>query len=269
MDSIRASANTQRLFITLIAVISALAWLALWLSGSSPYGAYLHSHGAAHADHSMHAGHAMATIENPFTLALLFALGWLLMTVAMMLPTSIPLLGIFFAITKRKRNQALLMSLAILGYLTVWLGFGILAYGGVRFVYKLGEYSPFLQSNAALLGAGALILAGLFQFSSLKYKCLDKCRSPFSFVTQHWKGGNEILQSFSLGAHHGIFCVGCCWALMLLMFPLGAANIGWMLVLGALMAIEKNVSWGRRFAKPLGVALLAIGLAVGLKSFLF
>src|SRR4030095_6918221 len=111
VDPIRASANTQKLFIILIAVISALAWLALWLSGSSPYGAYLHSHGTA--GHSMHAGHAMATIENPLALAVLFALGWLLMTVAMMLPTSIPLLGIFFAITKRKRNQALLISLAI------------------------------------------------------------------------------------------------------------------------------------------------------------
>lgn len=266
LEVIEATATTQKLFVVLIAVISALAWIALWLSGSSPYGAYLHSHSSP-GDHSMHAGHAMATIESPLTLAVLFALGWLLMTVAMMLPTSIPLLGIFFAITKRKRNQALLMSLAIFGYLSVWLGFGLLAYEGVHLIYKLGEYSPFLQSNAALLGAGALILAGLFQFSSLKYKCLDKCRSPFSFVTQHWTGRNEKLQSFWLGAHHGIFCVGCCWALMLLMFPLGAANIGWMLVLGALMAIEKNVSWGRKFAKPLGVALLAIGLFVGLKSF--
>jgi predicted metal-binding membrane protein len=257
VDSIRAIANTQKLFISLIAVISVLAWLALWLSGSSPYGVYFHSHGSAHAGHEMHAGHAMATIENPLALAALFALGWLLMTVAMMLPTSIPLLGIFFAITKKKRNQWVLTSLAILGYLTVWLGFGLLAYSGVRLIYKLGD--PYLQSNASLLGAGALILAGLFQFSSLKYKCLDKCRSPYSFVTAHWTGRNERLQSFWLGAHHGIFCVGCCWALMLLMFPLGAANIAWMLVLGALMAIEKNVSWGRRFAKPLGVVLLVIG----------
>ena len=267
-----ATATTQKLFIGLIALISALAWLGLWVSGSSPYGAYLHGHGgasgSAHAAHSMHGAHGMASIESPFALAMLFAVGWLLMTVAMMLPTSIPLLGVFFAITKKKRNQMLLMSLAIFGYLTVWLGFGFLAYGGVQLVYKLGEYTPSLQSNASLIGAGTLILAGLFQFSSLKYKCLDKCRTPFSFVTEHWTGRNERMQSFWLGAHHGIFCVGCCWALMLLMFPLGAANVGWMLLLGALMAIEKNVSWGRKFGKPLGVVLLVLGLVVGLKPLL-
>ena len=102
------------------------------------------------------------------------------------------------------------------------------------------------------------MLAGVYQFTPLKYRCLDKCRSPLSFITEHWRGRNERVQSLWLGVHRGIFCVGCCWSLMLLMFAVGAGNIGWMLVLGMVMAIEKNMPWGRRLGKPLGVLLLAL-----------
>jgi predicted metal-binding membrane protein len=82
---------------------------------------------------------------------------------------------------------------------------------------------------------------------------------------QHWHGVRHGLNAFLLGAHHGLFCVGCCWALMLLMFAFGAGSLGWMLLLAAVMAVEKNVSWGRRISRPLGVALLAWAalLAVG------
>ena len=84
------------------------------------------------------------------------------------------------------------------------------------------------------------MLAGLYQFTPLKYACLDKCRSPLSFITEHWRGSHERTQAFRLGVHHGLFCIGCCWSLMLLMFAVGVGNLGWMLVLGALMAIEKT-----------------------------
>lgn len=101
------------------------------------------------------------------------------------------------------------------------------------------------------------MVAGLFQFSRLKYHCLDKCRTPLGFIVQHWRGRAPRRDAFLLGAHHGVFCVGCCWAIMLLMFVVGTGNVGWMLVLGALMAIEKNTAWGRRLSLPLGFVLLA------------
>ncbi len=104
-----------------------------------------------------------------------------------------------------------------------------------------------------------LILAGVYQFTPLKYYCLDKCRSPMSFILGHWHGYAEAQQAFALGAHHGLFCVGCCWSLMLLMFAVGVGSLGWMLVLSVVMAIEKNMPWGRRLSVPLGVALLAWG----------
>jgi predicted metal-binding membrane protein len=110
-----------------------------------------------------------------------------------------------------------------------------------------------------LIGAATLILAGGFQFSRLKYRCLEKCRAPLSFVTEYWRGRAERRNAFWLGIHHGVFCVGCCWALMLLMFGVGVGNVAWMLGLGALMAAEKNLPWGRKLTAPLGVALIGLG----------
>jgi predicted metal-binding membrane protein len=109
---------------------------------------------------------------------------------------------------------------------------------------------------------GFLALAGAYQFSSLKYHCLDKCRSPLLFETEHWHGTNERRDSLLLGLHHGAFCIGCCWALMLLIFAVGAGSIGWMLALAAVMAAEKNLSWGRYVSKPLGVGLLLWASAI-------
>ena len=110
--------------------------------------------------------------------------------------------------------------------------------------------------------------AGIYQFTPLKYHCLDKCRSPFSFISAHWSGGNESAQSLRLGLDHGLFCVGCCWTLMLLMFGVGAGNLGWMLLLGGVMAVEKNMPWGRRLSSPLGVFLVGCGGLVTILHFL-
>ena len=83
-----------------------------------------------------------------------------------------------------------------------------------------------------------------------------------SFITEHWHGQHETREAFTLGVHHGLFCVGCCWSLMLLMFAVGAGSLGWMLVLGAVMAAEKNLPWGEQMSKPLGLALLIGGVAI-------
>jgi len=112
-----------------------------------------------------------------------------------------------------------------------------------------------------IVGTGALVVAGLYQFSALKDRCLEQCRSPFSFLMEKW-GDDLKRRALSLGARHGLFCLGCCWSLMLLMLPLGASNIAWMLLLGAVMAAEKNAPWGREMSKPLGVVLLLLAAVV-------
>jgi predicted metal-binding membrane protein len=106
------------------------------------------------------------------------------------------------------------------------------------------------------IGAAVLAGAGLFQFSALKYRCLEQCHTPFGFVVARWHGRSPSREAFRLGLEHGLFCVGCCWALMLVMFVVGVGSLGWMLVLAAAMAAEKNLSWGRHLRTPLGLGLI-------------
>ena len=124
--------------------------------------------------------------------------------------------------------------------------------------------SEWLVANVWVIGAAILAIAGGYQFTELKYRCLDKCRAPLGFVIEHWRGAGEKSQALLLGVRHGAFCVGCCWCLMLLMFAVGSANIGWMLVLGAVMAAEKNLPAGRRLATPIGAVLLLAALWLAL-----
>ena len=130
------------------------------------------------------------------------------------------------------------------------------------FVHRFVESNAWLHANVWLIAALTLLSAGAYQFAPLKYSCLTKCRSPQSFVLQHWRGGSEKLQALRLGLHHGFFCVGCCWSVMLLMFAFGLGSLVWMLVLAAVMGIEKNVQWGRRLTAPLGIVLLSAGLTL-------
>ena len=129
-------------------------------------------------------------------------------------------------------------------------------------MHRALDRNLWLQANTWVFGAAPLLAAGAFQFTALKYRCFDKCRAPLSFVMQYWHRGTGDGQALLLGAHHGAFCVGCCWALMLLMFAVGTGNIGWMLVLAAVMAIEKKSPWGRKISAPLGVTLLAWGALI-------
>ena len=227
-----------------------LTWITLLVWEKSPYGRYLNHQELADLDLG-------ALYQASF-----YVVGWCLMLVAMMLPTSLPLVEMFRRLTRQRSDHHLLVTLLICGYLAVWLGFGIVAHIFDWGLHELVEVVPYLLANAWIFGAAVLILAGAFQFSSLKYRCLDKCRAPLSFLSQHWRGSAQSTRAFLLGAHHGLFCIGCCWALMLLMFAVGTGNVGWMMGLGAIMAIEKNVTWGRRLSAPLGIGLLAWGVSI-------
>ena len=243
------SARNDRLFLGLLVALIALAWLSLWVWGQSPYGRYL--------DHQ-----ALTEVTSEdVRLVVFFVGGWTLMISAMMLPTTLPLIALFRTIISDRSNKLTLVGLLATGYLAVWIGFGVLVHIADLGVHEGAEQVRWLNSNDWVIGTGTLILAGAYQFTPLKYHCLDKCRSPFSFIAGRWRGGNELVQSFRLGVDHGIFCVGCCWTLMLLMFGVGAGNLGWMLVLGSVMAIEKNMPWGRKLSAPLGLVLIGSGLA--------
>ena len=246
--------NDRRFFTILVGALIVLAWLALWVWGQSPYGRFL-SH--------EHLGDVR--LEDG-ALLFVFVAGWVLMTVAMMLPTSLPLVILFRTLVRQRPDRTRLVLLLIIGYLGVWTLFGVGVHLGDWALHQAAERSTWLQANAWVPGAVTLVLAGLYQFSPLKYYCLDKCRSPLSFIVEHWRGHHERAQALWLGVHHGIFCLGCCWTLMLLMFAVGVGNLGWMLALGTVMAIEKNLLRGRRLSMLLGMLLIAWGLVLALGS---
>jgi len=250
-----SASHHRRVFVPTLAVLVALAWLALWAWARSPYGRYL-DHGdwtALGPVASLCSAIPGGAVVVP---AALSAAAWMLMTTAMMLPTTLPLFDAFDRIAAGRADRLQLLVLLALGYMAAWGSFGLVAHGLHALLLSWVASVPALTWHSWLIGAATIAIAGAFQFSKLKHRCLEKCRTPLSFVIEHWRGRDQARHAFALGAHHGLFCVGCCWALMLLMFAVGTGSLGWMLMLAAAMAIEKNVSWGRRLSAPLGVALL-------------
>jgi len=245
---LRVPARDRAVLVALVTMLAATAWLGLWMWDASPYRRYLR--------HDSPAG-----LGTPLELGL-FVVGWALMIVAMMLPTVIPLLATFRALVNGRRRPGLLVGLAIVGYVVTWAAFGLVAWVGDRGVHAAVDAVPWLAANPRMILAATLVSAGAYQFSTLKYRCLDECRSPLGFILNRWQGRAERREAFQLGVAHGLFCVGCCWSLMLVMFAVGMGSVAWMLAIGAIAAVEKNVTWGRRLGRPLGVVLLLAGLLV-------
>jgi predicted metal-binding membrane protein len=252
-------AGLRRGAVAILAALIVFSWGVLWLWGKGPYGRYL-EHGSW-LDPGPAAALCRALPAGPVIVPLAFyAGGWLLMTAAMMLPAMLPLLDRFERIVQERRERRRLVVLAVTGYLVVWAGFGVAAHLADRALHGLAQRSPLLSLNGWAVGALILLTAGGFQFSRLKYRCLARCRSPFGFIARRWHGPNPLRNAFRIGLDHGAFCVGCCWAIMLLLFAVGSGNLGWMLALGAVMALEKNAPWGERLRRPLGALLLAGGV---------
>ena len=224
-----------------LAALCLVAWASLVAWSGSAAGASLHHDGGS----------------GPLALqASLFTAGWTLMIVAMMLPSSIPLVLTFAALIGRRRQPRLLVLLLLAGYLVTWGAFGLGAWVLDRGIHVAVEALPWLAAHPQLIVGATLLAAGLWQFSPLRDRCLDECRTPLGFVVARWRGTSERREAFSMGIAHGVFCVGCCWSLMLVMFGVGLGSLTAMLVLGAITAAEKNLPWGRRISRPLGILLV-------------
>ena len=246
----------RRGFLPIAGLLTAAAWLALWVWGGSPYGRYLDHGNWTRTGLGAHICAALPAAGWVLP-ATLYAAGWLLMTAAMMLPTVVPLLDRFDRLVGDRADRGLLTALIIACYLLAWLAFAIAAHFLDAALRAAAAQSEWLSFNSWIIGSLILAAAGLFQFSALKYHCLRRCRTPFSFIAKHWHGLRPLGDALRLGLDHGVFCVGCCWAIMLLMFVVGSGSVGWMLALALLMALEKNTPWGPRLSRPLGGALLA------------
>ena len=187
---------------------------------------------------------------------LLFLVAWQAMIAAMMLPSSLPLIRLF-EVASRSQERVRQVRVAFLaGYAAVWTGFGAFAFLGDANVHHAVHTVPWLAERPWLISGTTLALAGAFQFSDLKDKCLSKCRHPAPYLLAHYRRGAE--GAFRLGFGHGLFCLGCCWALMLVMFAAGVAVLWWMAALTAVMVYEKTGRYGHKLTQVVGVALLAL-----------
>jgi predicted metal-binding membrane protein len=248
-DSLVAGGETRRVAgIGLIAAAIAVSWILAIVAQATGTGKELHHGPLIEGSLPVWAG------------LLLFLLAWQSMTASMMLPSSLPLIRLFFVTAQAQPRPAAAKNAFIAGYAAVWSVFGAVTFLFDVGVHRFVDATPWLEARPWLIAGPTLMLGGAFQFSSLKQACLKQCRHPVAFLLPRYRRG--VKAAFRLGREHGIFCLGCCWALMLVGFAAGVANLWWMVALTALMVVEKVVPRGDRFVLPAGIALLVLGALV-------
>lgn len=199
----------------------------------------------------------MMTVEWDLPRLILLWAMWGAMMAGMMLPTAAPML-LLYARTVRNRPGARRVSARIYalaaGYTVVWLLFSVGATALQRLLGRLLVMTPMMEPSSPRVAAALLIIAGIYQFTPAKQSCLDTCRSPIAFFATRWREG--VGGAFHMGASHGLYCLGCCWALMLLLFAGGVMNLVVILALTAWVAVEKIAPFGQQSARVSGALLL-------------
>ncbi len=195
--------------------------------------------------------------------AVLFIAIWVVMMIAMMFPTAAPMILMFTTVYagKRQLGQAFVPTWVFVGaYLLIWTLFGVVAYPLALGAERLAGQSMWLMNNAPRISGAFLVVAGLYQLSPLKHICLAKCRTPLQFILSSWRDGYG--GAFRMGFVHGAYCLGCCWFLFVILFPLGIMNIAVMALLTALIFAEKSVPLGRQISQITGIVLILYGVLV-------
>lgn len=188
----------------------------------------------------------------------LFLTTWLVMMVAMMFPSIAPMTVAFASVT-RSRGQGYAPTAAfVLGYIAVWAVSGLLPLAVAQAANQIWMTPPSWLPRAA---GAVIVLAGIYQFTPLKNTCLRACRSPLGFILTHNFGAGAPA-AVRAGVSHGLYCLGCCWALMAVLAVLGLMNIAWMAVIAAVFFVEKNVRRGELLPMAVGAACILAGLAV-------
>jgi predicted metal-binding membrane protein len=201
------------------------------------------------------AGMAMSSAPAPFMLT---ATMWAVMMIGMMLPSATPMILLFLMVQRKQGGQPVLATGAFgSGYLFIWVGFAVVAAGLQVGLGQMALLSPSLALVSTRLAGLVFLLAAAYEFSPLKNRCLTQCSSPVSFITSHWRPG--IAGAVRMGVSHGTFCVGCCWALMVLLFAVGVMNLLWVAVLAVLVLVQKVLPFGRTTTMVTGAAMLAVG----------
>jgi predicted metal-binding membrane protein len=185
---------------------------------------------------------------------------WVVMMAAMMFPSVWPVVGMYERIREARSVPAIGTALVVAGYLVTWTLWGLIAFAAIRLAHALfGDFLPW-DGAGRWVAAGVVLLAAVYQMTPLKNACLTRCRGPVMFVMENFRPG--LYGAVRLGAVHGAWCVGCCWALMAALFALGVMSIGWMAFVAALIAIEKLLPSRVAANWTVTFVLLVVGLAL-------
>jgi predicted metal-binding membrane protein len=234
----------DRTAIATYAVLLAVTAVAWWQTLSTPMGG------------NDMAGMGM-TMTPTVADATAYVVAWGVMMAAMMLPSALPMIGLYAATLRNVPHplaRVAPVALFVLAYLALWTLTGLPIYLGSLGLMALGA------SALSHVIAGVLIVAGVFQLSPLKQVCLRHCRSPLGFLLGHWRGGWR--GALAMGTAHALYCLGCCWALMLVLVAAGAMGLAWVLLIASLVAAEKLLPRGDWVARATGLALVLLGAAV-------
>jgi predicted metal-binding membrane protein len=188
---------------------------------------------------------------------------WVAMMVAMMFPTAMPMILAFARVQSGKaaRDQATVpVALFVGAYLLIWVIFGVAAFAVTSIAEVLADRSMWLMDNAGRIGGVLLVAAGIYQASPLKRICLSKCRSPMSWLLYSWREGPA--GAVRMGIEHGAYCLGCCWLLFVILFPLGMMNIAAMAAITALIFAEKSLPLSGPLTRAAATVLIAYGVLV-------
>jgi predicted metal-binding membrane protein len=230
-----------------LAGVTAIAWLYLLVARRN-------------MDMAMPGMDDMPDMAVPFAAPWVFAMWWVMM-LGMMLPSAAPMILTFAALERRKRERRqpyVPTAMFVAGYLIVWGGFSLAAAAAQWALKQSALLSPMFALVSPTLGGVAFILAGIYQFTPIKYACLRQCRSPFAFVLNHWRDGWD--GALRMGASHGLYCLGCCWVLMALLFAVGVMNLLWVAAIAAFVFAEKLLPGGVWVGRIGGGAMAAFGV---------
>src|SRR5216683_5924337 len=206
---------------------------------------------------------AMPVAFSPWTaadFALNVAIWWIMMP-GMMLPSAAPMILTFATVNRRKRSRGqpfVPTAVFTAGYLAAWGLFGIAATLADWGLEQTALMSPMTQRLSPALGAALIVVAGVYQLTPFKYVCLTNCRSPVDFVLNHWRDG--AVGALRMGFEHGLYCLGCCWFLMALLFAAGTMSLLWMAAITAFVLVEKLFPAGQWIARGSGLVMMAFGL---------
>jgi predicted metal-binding membrane protein len=192
---------------------------------------------------------------------------WVVMMAAMMFPSIVPMVLTYARVQAGRRERGRDVPAAgttafVAGYLVAWTAYGLVAYALIKGVRAVDIEVLAWDRAGRWLAGGVIVAAAIYQLTPAKNACLTRCRNPFAFLTGSWRDG--LGGALRMGAEHGAWCVGCCWALMAALLVLGVMSVGWMAFIAALIAIEKLLPWKALANRGIAVLLLCLGLAVAL-----